>query len=112
MGGAKQKRQSATIRVTRWLNEEQAAVDASVLDVALALGGELLSEVGRVLILDVFDDGIPASVVVDLVSVARGIDDVEAESDAVLLNDCNDVRRGGVRLGNRATYCGRRFGSR
>lgn len=74
--------------MTRRLNKEQAAVDACVLDVALALSGELLSEVGRVLILDVLDDGIPASVVVDLVSVARGVDDVEAESDAVLLDDC------------------------
>ena len=46
--------------MTRRLNEEQAAVDASVLNVALALGCELFSEIGRVLVLDIFDDGVPA----------------------------------------------------
>jgi hypothetical protein len=42
------------------LDEEQAAVDAGVLDIALSLGGQFLSEVGRVLVLDVFDDWVPA----------------------------------------------------
>jgi len=40
-----------------------------------------------VLVLDVFDDGIPASLVVDLVSVAGGVDDVETELDAVFGDD-------------------------
>jgi len=43
------------------LNEEQAAVDSGVLDVALSLSGELLSEVGRVLVLDILDDGVPTA---------------------------------------------------
>ena len=47
-------------RVAGGLDEEQAAVDAGVLDVALSLGGELLAEVCRVLVLDVLDDGVPA----------------------------------------------------
>lgn len=33
-------------RVAGGLDEEQAAVDAGVLDIALALGGELLAKVG------------------------------------------------------------------
>lgn len=74
-------------RVARGLDEEEAAVDAGVLDVALTLGSEFLAEVGRVLVLDVLDDGVPAAVVVDHVAVAGGIDNVEAETDAILLDD-------------------------
>ncbi|MDA4132867.1 MAG: hypothetical protein OK454_07060, partial [Thaumarchaeota archaeon] len=72
-------------------------MDAGVLDVALALGGELLAQVGRVLVLDVLDDGVPAAVVVDQVTVAGGVDDVKPEPDAVLLDDV----RNGVDLGRR-----------
>ena len=43
------------------LDEEEAAVDPTVLDVAVALGGEFLSKVGRVLVLDVFDNRVPAT---------------------------------------------------
>ena len=46
--------------MTRRLDEEETAVNAGVLDVALSLGGELFAQVGRVLVFDVFDDGIPA----------------------------------------------------
>lgn len=77
-------------RVARRLNEEQAAVDAGILDVSLSLGRELLAQVRRVLILDVLDDGIPAAVVVHQVSVTGGINDVESQADAVLLNDVRD----------------------
>lgn len=83
--------------VTRGLDEEQTAVDASVLDVALTLSSELLSQVGRVLVLDVLDDGVPASVVVDQVAVAGGVDNVQAQPDTVLLDDVGD----GVDLGGR-----------
>lgn len=62
-------------------------MDAGVLDVALSLGGELLAEVCGVLVLDVLHNWIPASVVVDLVSVTWGIDNVEAKTNAVLLDD-------------------------
>jgi len=41
-------------------DEEQAAVDASVLDEAVAHGSQLLAKEGRVLVLDVLDDGLPA----------------------------------------------------
>lgn len=84
-------------RVSRRLNEEQAAVDASVLDVALTLSGKLLAKVGGVLVLDILDNGVPAAVVVDQISVSGGIDDVEAQADAVLLNDVRsslDLGRG------------------
>lgn len=32
-------------RVTRWLNKEQAAMNPGILNVALALGGKLLSKI-------------------------------------------------------------------
>lgn len=73
------------------LDEEEAAVDAGILDVALTLGCELLAQVGGVLILDVLDDGVPATVVVDQVAVAGGVDDVEPQTDAVLLNDVRNA---------------------
>jgi hypothetical protein len=43
------------------LDEEEAAVDASVLNVSLSLGGEFFAEVGRVLVLDVLDNRVPAT---------------------------------------------------
>lgn len=90
--------------MSRWLDEEEAAVDSGVLDVSLSLGGELLAEIGRVLVLDVLDDRVPAavnqrwnvlvdevyspSVIVDLVTITWCIHDIESQSNAVLLNDC------------------------
>ena len=50
-----------TIRMSRRLNKEQAAVDTSILDISLALGGKLLAEIGRMLIFDILDDWVPAS---------------------------------------------------
>lgn len=88
--------------VTGGRDEVQAAVDAGVLDVALALCGELLSEVGAVLVLDVLDDWVPAAVVVDEVAISRSVDDVQAEAHAVLLNDVGD----GVDFGGLATGLG------
>lgn len=73
--------------VARGLDEEQAAVDPGVLDVALPLSREFLTQVSRVLILDVFHNGIPATVVVDKVAIAGGVDDVEPQADTVLLDD-------------------------
>lgn len=87
--------------VARGLDEEQTAVDAGVLDVALALGSQLLAQVGGVLVLDVFDNGVPAAIVVDKISVARGVDNVEPEADAVLLDDVGiglDLSGGSDRL--------------
>lgn len=88
--------------VSGWCDEIQAAVDAGVLNVTLTLGGKLLAEVGAVLVLDVLDDWIPAAVVVDEVAVTRSVDNVQAQTDAILLNDvCDGVDLGGVadRLG-------------
>ena len=65
-------------------------MDARVLEIALTLCGELLAQVGAVLVLDVLDNGIPASLVVDQVTVAGGIDNVEAQTHAVLLDDVRD----------------------
>jgi hypothetical protein len=47
--------------VARRLDEEEAAVDSSVLDVSLSLGGEFFAQVGRVLVLDVLDNRVPAT---------------------------------------------------
>lgn len=41
------------------LDEEKTAMNTCVLDVSVALGGEFLPEIGRMLIFNVFDDRIP-----------------------------------------------------
>jgi hypothetical protein len=81
--------QREEIRVARGLDEEQTAVNTCVLDVSVTLSGEFFPEVGRVLILDVLDNRIPAicqkrplnmnapSIVVDLVAISGCIDDIE-----------------------------------
>lgn len=74
-------------RVTGGLDEEQAAMDAGVLDVFVAIGRELLAQVGGVLVLDVLDNRVPAAVVVDQVTVARGINNVEPKANAILFDD-------------------------
>lgn len=76
--------------VTGGLDEEKARVDAGILDVSLSLRGEFLPQVRRVLILDVLDNGVPAAVIVDQVAVARGVDDVESQTNAVLLDNVGD----------------------
>jgi hypothetical protein len=43
-----------------WLDEEETAVDARILDVAFSVRRELLAQISRVLILDVLDNGVPA----------------------------------------------------
>jgi hypothetical protein len=80
-------------RVTGRVDEEKAAVNASVGNVLVSHSSELFSEVGGVLILDVLDDWVPAILVVDLVSVTGSVNDVKAEANAVLGNDCNDQKR-------------------
>lgn len=62
-------------------------MDTGVLDVPFPLRSELLSKVGRVLIFDILDDRVPASVVVDLVSITGGINDVQAKPNTILLDD-------------------------
>lgn len=76
--------------VTCGLDEVETAVDAGILDVAIALSGELLAQVGGVLVLDVLDDGVPASVVVDQVAISGSVDNVQAQTNTVLLNDVGD----------------------
>lgn len=51
------------------LDEEKTAVNTCVLNVTLSLSCEFLAEVGRVLIFDVFDDGVPATTVSTNVTV-------------------------------------------
>lgn len=48
-------------RVTRGLDEKEAAVNTGILDITVTLGRKFLSEVCRVLVLDVLDDRIPTS---------------------------------------------------
>ena len=86
--------------MSRGLDEEQAAMDACVLDVALTLGREFLVQIGPVLVFDELDNGVPATVVVDAVAVARGVDNVEAEADAVLFDDMG----GGLDFGGAADW--------
>jgi hypothetical protein len=48
-------------RMAGWLNEEEAAVNSGILDVAVTLGSKFLAEVCGVLVLDVFHNWVPAS---------------------------------------------------
>lgn len=73
--------------VTGRVEEEQAAVNARVLDVAITHGSKLLAEVCAVLVLDILDDCIPAALVVDLVAISGGVNNVQLELDAILRND-------------------------
>jgi hypothetical protein len=73
-------------------------VNTCILDVALSLCSELLAQVRGVLILDVLDDGVPTAVIVDKITIAGGIDNVESKSDTVLFN----VVRNGLDLGGLA----------
>lgn len=82
--------------MSRGLNEEQAAVDASILDVALSLSGQLLTKVGGMLVFNVFHDWVPAaahqsvtetagsqahpglpSVVIDEITISWSVDNIE-----------------------------------
>ena len=65
-------------------------MDSGVLDISLALSCQLLVQISTVLVFDVLDDGIPASVIVDQVTVARGIDNVQTQTDAIFLDDVRD----------------------
>jgi hypothetical protein len=50
-----------------------------------------------VLVFDVLDNGVPAAVVVDQITVAGGVHDVQAQTDAVLLDYvCDRVDFGGL----------------
>lgn len=89
------------------VDKVQAAVDARVLDVAVAHGGELLAEVRAVLVFDVLDNRVPAFertmseewaavviiyvpvLVVDLVAVPGCVDDVQPQLDTVFDNNCD-----------------------
>ena len=60
------------------------------MDITVALSCKLFAQIRRVLILDILDDWVPAAVIVDEIAIARGVDDVEAEPNAVLLDDMRD----------------------
>lgn len=96
------------IRMAGRLNKEQAAVNTSILDITLTLSCELFAEVGGVLIFDVFDNWVPAvsrnrlesvckfsiervhaipSVIVHLVAISGGVDNVQPQTDSVFLDD-------------------------
>lgn len=77
--------------MTGGLDEEQAAVNASILDVTLSLSGELFSQVRRMLVLDIFNNGVPAAVIIHQITVSGGVNNVEPQSDTVLLNDVGDA---------------------
>jgi hypothetical protein len=72
-------------RVAGRLDEVDAGVDAIVDDVG-AVDLVLGLEIGVVSLLDVLDDGAPRDVVVDEVAEAGGVDDGQAQADAVLLD--------------------------
>lgn len=73
--------------MARRLDEEQAAVNTGILNIPFTLSSEFLSEVCRMLILNVLDDWVPASVVIDLITITRGINDIESQTNTILLDD-------------------------
>jgi hypothetical protein len=56
----------------------------------LTLSGQFLPEVGGVLIFDVLDNRVPAAVVVDKITIAGSVNNVQAQSHTVLLNNVSD----------------------
>lgn len=72
-----------TQRMSRRIDEEQRAVNPSVLNVTISHRRQLFSEIRAVLVLDVFDDGVPAIVIIDLVTVSGRVDDVQPQPDTV-----------------------------
>jgi len=80
--------------VSGGINEEEGAVDSSVLDMLVTHGGQLLSQVRRVLVLNVLDDWVPATLVVDLVAIPGRVDDVQSQPDTVF----NDNMRNTLNL--------------
>ena len=46
--------------MTGWIDEEQRAVNPGVMNVTVSHGRQLFPEVRAVLVLDVFDDRVPA----------------------------------------------------
>ena len=89
------------------VDEEETAVDTRVLDVPVTHRGELFTQVGAVLVFDVFNNGVPATsqngskhvcelceyplcvpvFVVDLVAVPRRVNNVQPELHTVLNNN-------------------------
>lgn len=90
--------------MSRRVDEEQATVYSGIGNMSVPLGSEFFPQVARVLVFNlntrasvtccsryqgcmpthVSRDGLPASIVVDLISVSRRVDDVQLESDSVL----------------------------
>ena len=76
-------------RVTGGLNEVHTGMDA-VVDNVHAVDFVLSIEVGIEALLDVLDDRAPRLVVVDKVTKARSINNVQSQTYTVLLNVCTD----------------------
>ena len=72
------------------LNEEEAAVNSGILNISFALSGEFFSKICGMLILDILDNWIPASIVIDLVAISRGINNVQPQTNSILLNNMRD----------------------
>lgn len=99
--------QRGHIRMTGGLDEEETAMDTGVLDVTFSLCSKFFAEVGGMLIFDVLDNRVPTiqcvslfisqainaerqyipSIVIHLITIAWGIDNIQPEADAVLLNN-------------------------
>jgi len=78
-------------RMTGRIDEEQRAVNPGVLDVTVSHGRQLFPEVCAVLVLDVFDDRIPAVIVVHLIAVSGCVNDVQSQPHTIFHDD---VRHG------------------
>lgn len=71
-----------------WVNEEQYHMHTRVWDMALTHGCQFLAQVNAVLVFNVLDNCLPTVLVVDQVTIARRVNQVELQFDAVFNNDC------------------------
>ena len=71
--------------MTRRRNEVEATVDAIVADVA-SIEARFVLQILLELVVDVSDDGLEASVIVDGIAVAGSVDDSQAETNTALFN--------------------------
>lgn len=83
-------------RMTGGLKKVETGMDSIVGQLG-SVDSVLLLEVGIESSLDVLDDGLPAVVVVDEISVTWSVDDGETKTDAILL-DVGTLRLDGYRL--------------
>lgn len=66
-------------RMASGSHKVQNTMDSRIVDSLFSLRGQFLSEIGRVLVLDKFDNWFPASVIIDQIAKSRSIGNAQLE---------------------------------